>query len=447
MPSANVSSVNPPKLNFFLQPRVLLIAVLIAQTVFFVVFANATQGKWLRGDNFLYETPAQNFARGNGLTIDRREWEDPYLTELYYQTHPDKIGSDLIPTTTVPIGYSYFLGGVYSIFGRNHLAAIGVNLLLLYAALFVMYLIAKRAFGNSLEFYLTMGLMLIFPMWAVWAATIVADTLHVLLLTVFALLFFRRQPTVGQVVLAGLMLGLASLVRPYSTLLPIALFVGGLVFRGKFFSLKNTVLVAAICWLMLGGWALRNYYEFGKPMLTSMGLGHSIFVNTHKNFLIDLTDAELAQKIPPEIKDFHFHRDNQRMLELAIERIKADPVRDVAVALTSIPRLWLTLGAGTSSLVKIILLLIFGSLFILMLVGMYLARKSDDPIIIGAIVTVTYYTLIFAHLSTEGRYIVPARFFAFLLVAIALAYILKRFFPAFFEKNRLILNSSPQPSA
>lgn len=426
------SAINLPVLNK-LDPRVLFVVILIAQTAFFAFFAYKTEGAWLRGDNVYYETPAWNFAEGRGLSISRNQWEDRYLTDLYYAAHPEKAGAEFIPSTTLPVGYSYFIGIIYSVFGRSHFAVIFANLLLLYAALGVMYIMARRVFGDDgFEFRAVLLMMLAFPLWAFWASVIISDTLHLALLMLFALLFFVEKPSLSRVALAGLMLGLAVVVRPYSVLLPAALFLGGLWFGRRFFTFKNAAIVTVFCGLTLGAWALRNYYEFGRPMLTSMGLGHGIWMNTQKNiFTDDMTEEEMARRMPPGVTDLHFHYDNQKLLAVAIERIKADPLRDVLVTLTSVPRLWISLGGANASIFgKIISIAVFGALFVLMLAGMYLSRRTQNPIVAGAIVVIIYYTAVFAHLNAEGRYIIPARFFSFLLIAIALAHLLKRFLPA-----------------
>lgn len=421
-----------------LTPRRLLISALAAQIVFFAVFAVLSKGTWLRGDNFLYETPAWNLASGNGLTINRNEWEDPYLTELYYQAHVEKIGENFIPAATFPGGYSYFLALIYTFFGRSHLAAILGNLVLLGATVWLMFSIARRAFGNKLEFYLAMCLIAVFPLWAFWATVIMSDTLHLFLLTLFAFVFFVEKPSFRRVLLAGVILGLATVVRPYALLIPVALLLGHWIFRCKTFNLRNTATITIICAAFLGGWVLNNYYHFGKPIVTAKGLGDGLWLSTQKEvFADDLTAEETKNRLAAMGLDgFHRHRENQILLEDAVRRIKERPFRDALVTLTSMPRLWITLGgAKTPSGAKIILIIGFGSLFVLMIIGGFLSRESQNPILIGAIVIAVYFTLVFAHLNTEGRYVLPARFFSFLLISVAAGYFLRcnalsRLFPA-----------------
>lgn len=419
-------------------PRNLLIAALAAQIVFFAFFAFSTRGTWLRGDNFFYESPAWNLVSGNGLTLSRNQWEDSYLTELYYQAHPEKNGSEFIPAATFPGGYSYFLALIYALAGRSQLAAILANLVLLGATVWLMSAIARRAFGDKLEFYLTMCLIMVFPLWAYWATVIMSDTLHLFLLTLFAFVFFVEKPSLRRVLTAGAILGLTTVIRPYALLIPVALLFGGWLFRCAAFNLRNTVTIAAISAAFLGGWVLNNYYQFEKPIVTSKGLGDGLWLSTQKDvFADDLTVEEMSRRMAEiGVGDFHRHRDSQILMEDAVRRIKERPFRDALVTATSVPRLWISLGgANAPGIGKIVLIAGFGLLFILMLIGGYLTRRSQNPLLIGSIVIAAYFTLIFAHLNTEGRYILPARFFSFLLVAVASAYLLRRYAPRLFAND------------
>ncbi len=130
------------------------------------------------------------------------------------------------------------------------------------------------------------------------------------------------------------------------------------------------------------------------------------------------------------VYDIHRYNENQILLREAIKRIRERPYYDALITLTSMPRLWISLGAENTSVIhKVTLLFSFGLLFVFMVIGGFLARKSQSPTLVGAIIICSYYTLVFAHLNTEGRYVIPARFFSFLLISVAIAYFLRLYFP------------------
>lgn len=421
----------------FLTAKKLLIAALVLQTAFFCFFVYKANGDWLRGDNPLYEIPAWNLAAGNGLSFARDEFDDPFLTDLHHAAHPEKVDSRFVPATTLPVGYSLFLAAIYSVFGRNEFAAVSANGFLLIAAIVAMYFLVRRVFGESREALIAMALVAVFPFWAFWAALILSDTLHFTLLTFFALIFFVEKPSARRVVLAGLVLGLAAVVRPYALLLPFALFAGGWWFRNQTFDWRKTAIVLVLCWSVIGVWAARNYYQFGQPMLTSMGLGYGVWISTYKEiFTDDLNELELTKQLPADIKDYHLNADNKRILNIAIERIKQNPARHVLVTITNIPRLWISLGGGNFPFAgKVGLIIYLGGMLILTVAGLFFARKARNPVIVGATVIVLYYTLFFVPLGVEGRFVIPARFFSFLLIAIAVSQLLKRFLPGAFPET------------
>ncbi|MBA2735759.1 MAG: glycosyltransferase family 39 protein [Pyrinomonadaceae bacterium] len=413
--------------------KTIFIFALIIQTITFSLIVYVRRDNLLYADFAFYEDAAWNLAAGKGLTHSRIFWDDPYLTNLYFRTHPETADGEYLPATTMPIGYSIFLAGVYSIFGRNLLVAVFANLLLLHCFLIIAFLLTKKAFGESLEAKITWLLIAVFPFWAHWATTVGGDILHTALLALFAFLFFRTDNKFWYLLLSGTTLGLASVVRPYSILLPVALLIGGFVFRNPAFTLRKVGTIALICWLFVGMWAARNYYYFGKPMLTSIGLGYSLWLATYKDVFQDAVSWQVIEDRLTEqgVKDFHFHNDNEKLLAVAIERVKTEPLKFAATTLASAARLWIPVGGeNMPAPAKFLLISYFLFVFALMLVGIWLSRKRSNPILVGGIILICYYTAFFMPLSMESRYTLPVRFFSFLFVSIAISYLFRLlFFP------------------
>ena len=402
---------------------------LITQTIFFIFFAYAGRNAWLYADNTFYETPAWNLASGNRLSIDRSEWEDPYLTNLYYTQHPEESNNEFIPAATLPIGYSIFLAGVYSVFGRNLLAAIVSNLLLLYGFFAAIFILSKRLFADGLQNKILWVLVAVFPFWAYWSSKVMSDVLHVTLMSLFFLFFFGNKKNLP--IIAGIFFGLACLVRPYPMLLPLFLLAGGFLFKNKFLSVKRVAVIAAIGWLFLGGWMMRNYYWFGKPMMTSMGPGYGLWLASHRDLIHDYTDDNWVKKerMNLGIRDEHYVEDNAKLFSIALERIKENPVRYFLTSAANSIRTWVSLGGETTPLAGKLLIggyLIF--MFISMLYGAWLAFKAKNGVLIGFVIIAFYYTFIFSWLTVEGRYMLPVRILGFILSSVALAHFAKRFF-------------------
>jgi hypothetical protein len=415
----------------FLDLKTLFIFALILQTVFFSLIVFIRKDNLLYADFSFYEDAAWNLSSGKGLTHSRSFFDDPYLTNLYYQSHPDATQTDYIPATAMPIGYSIYLGGIYYLFGRNLVAAVFANWFLLLIFISVTFLLTKKAFGEGLLAKITLFLIAFFPFWAYWATTIGGDILHMMLLTLFAFFFFRTDEKFSSLLLSGIMLGLACIVRPYPILLPFVFLIGIFVFRNPAFTLKRIAVIALSCWLIVGVWGIRNYYHFGKPMLTSIGVGYSLWVASYKDIFHDATSDQFVtdelQRLG--ISDIHFHNDNLKLQEIAINRIKAEPLRYGLATLTSGARLWIPLGGSKMPIfAKLLLLVFYFSLFVLMLWGIWLSRKSKNPILIGGIVLMFYYTVVFMPLTLESRYMLPVRFFSFLFISIGINRLVQNFF-------------------
>jgi hypothetical protein len=390
-------------------------------------------GSWFDRENGLYDLPAANLVAGNGLSIARADFDDPTLTGLFHRAHPEKATSPFVPAVTFPPGYSLFLAGVYYVAGaRNHLAAVMANVALLGGLLAIATGLARRAFADGPPFALALALMSPFPLWALCAVEIWSDTLHASLVALFALVWLRPSTSRRHVVLAGVVLALACLVRPYATLLPLAFLVGGRVFRCPAFAPRRVALLALVTWSLMGVWTLRNLYAFGKPILvSSMGLGYSLWLASYQ--FVEMRPAEMTpERMAPLVsaigaRDAHVIADNQRFLQAAIERIRERPLAYAIACVERMPRQWLfLLGPRPPLPVWLALKAYLLAAFVLMLAGGFLVRGADNPVLAVSAVIVTYYTIVFAPLAAEGRYAVPARIFGFLLAAAALHELLCR---------------------
>lgn len=398
--------------------------VLLSQVFLLATAAYLYRGQWLYSDNTFYETPAWNLASGHGFAIARDEWEDPYLTNLYHTAHPEAAASPYVPAVVFPPGYAHFLAVVYLVFGRNQLAAVLVNGLMVLATVIALFVLVRRAYGDKLEASIVLALIVVFPVWAFWAARIMSDTLNVLLTILFAVVWFVDKPSVRRTILAGVILGFACLTRPYAALLPLAFGVAWIVFRLRVFALRNVLILALVAWSMIGAWTARNYYYFKKPIaVTSMGLGYGLFVSTYEYAELKTgnLDLEMARERDTlGLSDYHQRDNNFRFQQIAIERIKQHPRDYVLACLRRIVGLWVSLGTGLPRLARFALSLYFGLLLITMIAGIIILRRTRNVVLAGSIVIVIYYWLLFIPLNGEGRYMLASRPFAFLLSAAAI---------------------------
>jgi hypothetical protein len=409
--------------------RALVLGAILLQAAFFGVAAYVNRGESLGGDNGLYETPAWNLASGRGYSIARSEWEDPYVTELYRAAHPEWASSPYIPATVMPPGYGYFLALVYVVAGRSQLAAILVNGALLLGTILAVAALVGRAYGRGRAAKVAMVLVASHPMWAFWAAFIMSDTLHTFLLTLFAVAWLVDRPSPRRTVAAGVLLGLASLTRPYAVLLPVAFAAAYAVYRLRTFAPRNVALLALVAWSVFGTWTVRNLYYFHKPIvvttlprgitlwLASCDLPHPLEEWRREREALGLT-----------IDDFYHVREGTQLEARAIQRIRENPVRYLWACVRRVPRRWVSMDGG--GILPGPAALVLGAYHVVLLAamvaGMVSCCRTRDPVLAGCLVMVVYYSLVFFPLHVEARYMLPVRAFGLILSAPPLAALLGR---------------------
>ena len=406
--------------------RWLLFAGLI-QALYFVASVVSVTPHYLYSDNRFYETPAWNLAQGRGFTIARTEWEDPYLTRAYAGRHP---GADLshVPAVVFPPGYGFFLAAIYSLVGsRSHFAAVIANGLLMAVALAGLMILARKTLHGSGQQRLFLALCALFPFWAFWAARMVTDTLHIALMTWAVVLWTTGDVSWRRSLGVGVLMGLATLTRPYTLGLPAAFGIGWAIKGRGRGALLDAACVTLVSGLIMGVWVARNHYYFGEPLVVSLTKGQGLWQATHyeadKGLFGNFDPAEVAAGLRATgIVDAYRYEDNRRLRDLGLEKIKKAPFRFALRTLGLIPRLWIPTGSIFSTFTKSLLIAWFALLFLALLYGLSRVIGSNDPVLEASSIVVLYYTFIFLFPGhVESRYVLPARGFSFLLIAAALS--------------------------
>lgn len=404
--------------------RWLVFAGLI-QALYFAASVVSVAPQYLYSDNRFYDMPAWNLAQGRGFSISRTEWEDPYLTRAYAARHPDADLSQ-VPAVVFPPGYGFFLAAIYSLAGsRNHLAAVIVNGFLVAVTLWGLMILARRTFHGSSQERLFIALCALFPFWGFWAARMMSDTLHIALMTSAVVLWTTGNISWRRSLGTGVLIGLATLTRPYTLGLPVAFGIWWAVKgRGKR-ALLDAAGVTLVGSLMMGAWVARNHYSFGQPLVVSLTKGQGLWQATHyeadKGLFGNFDPAEVAAGLRATgIVDAYRYEDNRKLRDLGLQKIKDAPLRFAARTLGLVPRLWIPTGSTLNILTKSLLIAWFGLLFLALLYGLSRAIRSSDPILEASVIVVLYYTCVFLFPGhVESRYVLPARGFSFLLIAAA----------------------------
>ncbi len=249
-------------------PKTLLAITLVALALR-LVFAGAVLGlnAPFRGDESDYHAIAANLAAGEG--------------------HVKHVG---IPTAARPPLYSIALAGVYAIFGPSVPAARIFQVLLGALLVPLTYLLARRIFSQAVAL-IAAGVVALNPFLIFISAYLMTENLYtaILLLAMIVLtdalrLGFARG---GQLVLAGLLAGAATLTRPHGLLFAAFTAAAVLVLgRGR---PARRVLGAALFLLtlaaVLGPWVLRNEIRMGRPILLTTHGGITFYESNNRLIL------------------------------------------------------------------------------------------------------------------------------------------------------------------
>lgn len=171
-------------------------------------------------------------------------------------------------------GYPVFLAAVYGLFGASPWVALLVQLILNVGTLGLVYLFASKALTPRVGIAAA-AFYAVEPHAILYSLTLCSDTLFVLLfaagMTAFVYALDKRAAPLF--LLAGFLVGCATLVRPVSQFFPVVMGVFiimmykvGWTHRAKAI---GAVFVAFL--LVVSPWAYRNYTQYGSPSLSTQG--------------------------------------------------------------------------------------------------------------------------------------------------------------------------------
>ena len=211
----------------------------------------------LHGDAADYDLLAQNLIQGRGFTE-------------YPPYEPTSFRAPL---------YSFFLAGVYLIFGHSLTAVRLVQALLGALVCLFSVQIAARLFGSKVALFTGLGVAL-HPLMIYFGAWIITDTLFLALFTGTVLMALKlvEHPRAVAAVGTGACLGLSILTRPQSVLmLPLLLF--WFILRSKETGLRAWLAPALLFVIatiaVLIPWTLRNYIVHGEWIFVSTQGGYT----------------------------------------------------------------------------------------------------------------------------------------------------------------------------
>lgn len=192
-------------------------------------------------------------------------------------------GNQFEPELRRPPGYAFFVAGTILVLGEELRSLVFVQQLLGVGAALLTYLLGRVTFGRAAG--LLGGLLVALNGALILSGqSIMTETLFtaLLLATLLVLLYAGRSGHWGWALLAGLLLGAASLTRPVAQALVMLVPLAFLLYTRRLGPVVRGTLLAGLGFaIVLVPWMLRNYAEHGTPSAAG-GLGRSMIARTIK---------------------------------------------------------------------------------------------------------------------------------------------------------------------
>lgn len=248
---------------------------------------------------------------------------DGYFYLLHAQRLADGHGySDLVtsrPTAFYPVGYPFALSLPLRLGLSPFAAVVALNLLAALVTTTAVVLVAARDRDPRAPFRAALAAAL-YPGLALWSCAAMSETLTASLLVLSLALATQSPSRDRHPLLAGALLGLATLVRPPSLFALAAVPAAAPAGRRA----RAAALAALAAGAVLSPWAARNARSLDAPVLVSTNAGSNLLIGT----LDDARGGYLRPSQPARCRLLHGEVARDRCLRSeALVRIAAAPLR------------------------------------------------------------------------------------------------------------------------
>jgi 4-amino-4-deoxy-L-arabinose transferase-like glycosyltransferase len=281
------------------------------------------------GDQADYAAMAENLVAGGGFAI-----------------HPG------IPTPDRAPGYPVFVAAVYAVSGNSPRAALIAQSVLSALTCLLLFWILRETLEDENVARLGAGLLAFYPVLIVYCGRLLSETLFTFLVAASMLLLARhlRRGKPLEALLAGLVMGAATLVRPGALLMP-WLVLGLMLLYGRSRAVA-WLGYAAVFFLTLVPWTMRNQELFGFRSLAARGPGFGLYVTGHMTRGMSYEAADRAYyevAARPEYRETAFEKGRSPQAALdqwasreGKELIFAHPLAYARIVAMRLPRFWIT---------------------------------------------------------------------------------------------------------
>lgn len=339
---------------------------------------------------------------------------------------------DGIPTARREPLYPLFLAIIYSIFGHSYLAARIFQAILGALMCVFIYFIGKKIFGKNCGLLASIFCAL-YPHFIVTTGFLLTETLFIFLLSISMLFLINGLEKRKFLLLSGIFLGLSTLTRSITILLPFFLGISFFILMKKKEAIINFLIISICMGLMIIPWTIRNYIRFNTFIPMAIGGGITFWGGTYIPWDGDAWEhrgsndmEKIISSCPSEIEA------DRKLYQEGFKNIRENPFGYAKLCIKKLYRFWFWIPGGKQVLkpyprIKIFLAIMQYSVIFLSLLGIVLSFRKWRlffPILTIIIYFTLLHTLFFVAIP---RYALPIFPYVLLFSANGFLFGLKNF--------------------
>jgi 4-amino-4-deoxy-L-arabinose transferase-like glycosyltransferase len=343
------------------------------------------------------------------------------------------------PTAYWAVGTSAAIAFTY-LFTDSYWGVVALNLLAGFLTITLTHQLATRWFGAAVGIA-AMAIVALWPNLIVFT-TVLSSELFFIALTLAGLFFWQRPAghPMANLILAGLIWGVAGYVRPVILLVPVALALVDLAQGPRRFAI--TALEAGITVLLILlvalPWTIRNDRVLGAPVMVSTNFGPNLWMgnnpDSHGGYMPlppeveTMSEIQRADHLKEKAKDFIRENPADALKLMAVKLVKLNSRETIGVVWNG-DALEPRIGGSGMTLLKLIatgywyLVFLGGFAGIAVLVRQsgWLAGFFNPPVALWG-----YFTSLHAVVVAEDRYHMPSSAFIAMMAAVALIALVRK---------------------
>jgi 4-amino-4-deoxy-L-arabinose transferase-like glycosyltransferase len=324
-------------------PAVLwILGLAIIVRLVFIPFALA-ESRYLHDDSITYDRPAVNLLRHR---VFSQSSAPPFEVETFRTP-----------------GYPVFLAMIYAVAGHNHAIVLLTQAVIGATIVGLTYATGRHLWNEGAAFFAA-SFTALDPVSILYCSYLLSETLFTaaLLIGLIPLIFWLKHKNLRYLGLAGLGIGIATLVRPIAFYLPLMLaFFVALRTRHTKQRMIASVLVLLISFLLIvGPWLVRNYYQAGVMEIATVQSRDLLYYQAAGVLAIEagteyhLVQDALRREVESRLGENYLVDSERHSVEtrIALRVILDHPLTFIYMSLISI--LQVVIGPGREALFQII---------------------------------------------------------------------------------------------